>query len=133
MRYTFSSFRPVPVAIAAVMLAVSATGAHAQSNTGALRGEVRDATGAKVKDATVTLTNLGTKIARTATTNDAGIYQFSAVDPGDYKPRRGRRRLQEVRGRNHLRHPGRHHHGRRHVVGRLLRRNGAGHRSGTPA
>lgn len=82
MRYSFSSFRPVPVAIAAVMLA---TGAHAQSNTGALRGEVKDATGAKVKDATVTLTSLGTKIARTATTNDAGIYQFSAIDPGDYK------------------------------------------------
>ncbi len=82
MRFSFSSFRPVPVAIAAVMLAA---GAHAQSNSGAVRGEVRDSTGAKVKDATVTLTNLDTKIARTATTNDAGIYQFSAVDPGDYK------------------------------------------------
>jgi hypothetical protein len=63
------------------------SGAHAQSNTGAIRGEVRDSTGAKVKGATVTLTNLGTKISRTATTNDAGIYQFGAIDPGDYKVR----------------------------------------------
>ncbi len=82
MKYTFSTFRPVPVAIAAVMLAA---GAHAQSNSGAVRGEVKDATGAKVRGATVTLTNLDTKIVRTDTTNDAGIYQFSAVDPGDYK------------------------------------------------
>ena len=85
MRFLFPSFRAVPVAAAAVMLAVSATGAHAQTNSGAVRGEVKDSTGAKVKDATVTLTSLSTKISRTATTNDAGIYQFSAVDPGDYK------------------------------------------------
>jgi hypothetical protein len=75
-----------PFALTPVVLLVAGfAGAHAQSNSGALRGEVRDATGAKVKGATVTLTNLGTKITKTATTNDAGIYQFSAVDPGDYK------------------------------------------------
>ena len=69
----------------AVLLVAGLAGAHAQSNTGALRGEVKDATGAKVKGATVTLTNLGTKITRTEVTNGAGIYQFSAIDPGDYK------------------------------------------------
>ena len=81
MRYSFCA---VPVAAVAVLLA-TAPGAYAQTNTGSLRGEVKDVTGAKVKDATVTLTSLATKISRTATTNDAGIYQFSAVDPGDYK------------------------------------------------
>ena len=85
MRGQFSRFHAVPLAAAAVVLLGGASGALAQTNTGALRGEVRDASGAKVKDATVTLTNLGTKIVRSATTNDAGIYQFSAIEPGDYK------------------------------------------------
>ncbi|MGI4854449.1 MAG: carboxypeptidase regulatory-like domain-containing protein [Janthinobacterium lividum] len=84
MKYSFSRLCAVPVATAAVVL-FSGLSAHAQQNTGAVRGEVRDAQGAKVKDATVTLTSLGTKIVRTAKTNDAGIYQFGAVDPGDYK------------------------------------------------
>lgn len=84
MKFSFSRLYAVPVATAAFLLA-GAPAAHAQTNTGAVRGEVRDAQGAKVKDATVSLTSLGTKIVRTATTNDAGIYQFSAVDPGDYK------------------------------------------------
>ncbi len=64
---------------------VAVTAIHAQTNSGALRGEVRDSQGAKVRGATVTLTNLATQITRTDTTNEAGIYQFSAVDPGDYK------------------------------------------------
>ena len=85
MMFSSTRLRAVPVAVAAVMLFANAHGAYAQSNSGALRGEVKDASGAKVKDATVTLTNLGTKLVRTAKTNDAGIYQFSAIDPGDYK------------------------------------------------
>ena len=85
MMVSSSRLRALPLAAAAVVLLTTASGAYAQANTGALRGEVRDASGAKVKDATVTLTNLGTKIVRTAKTNDAGIYQFSSIDPGDYK------------------------------------------------
>ncbi len=85
MKSSFSRLYAVPVATAAVALLAGVPAAHAQQNTGAIRGEVKDAQGAKVKDATVTLTNLGTKIVRTATTNDAGIYQFSSIDPGDYK------------------------------------------------
>ncbi len=85
MKFPFSSFQPAPVALAAVLLTVGGPALHAQSNTGAVRGEVKDASGAKVKDAQVTLTSLATKISRTATTNEAGIYQFGAVDPGDYK------------------------------------------------
>jgi hypothetical protein len=85
MMFSSTRLRAVPVAVAAVMLFANAHGAYAQSNTGALRGEVKDVSGAKVKDATITLTNLGTKLVRKAKTNDAGIYQFSAIDPGDYK------------------------------------------------
>ena len=84
MKQHSSRFYAVPVATSAFVLLAGSFAALAQTNTGALRGEVKDSQGAKVKDATVTLISLATKIARTATTNEAGIYQFSAVDPGDY-------------------------------------------------
>ncbi len=85
MKYSLSRLYAFPVAAAATLSLASAPAALAQANTGAVRGEVKDAQGATVRDATVTLTSLATKIARTATTNEAGIYQFGAVDPGDYK------------------------------------------------
>ncbi len=85
MKYSFSRLYAVPVATAAVVLLAGAPSARAQTNTGAVRGEVKDSQGAKVKDATVTLTSLSTTIVRTAVTNEAGIFQFSSVDPGDYK------------------------------------------------
>ncbi len=85
MKHVFSKLYAVPVAASAVVLLAGSSTALAQTNTGAVRGEVKDSQGAKVRDATVTLTSIATKIARTATTNDAGIYQFSAVDPGDYR------------------------------------------------
>lgn len=85
MKYSLTRLYAVPVAVAAVLCVAGAPAALAQANTGSVRGEVKDAQGAKVKDAAVTLTSLATKIARTATTNEAGIYQFGAVDPGDYK------------------------------------------------
>ncbi|MEZ2348328.1 carboxypeptidase regulatory-like domain-containing protein [Terriglobus sp. RCC_193] len=71
------------LALAPVVFAVTSS-AFAQMNTGALRGEVRDTSGAKVKDASITLTNKATKLVRKATSNSAGIYQFGALDPGDY-------------------------------------------------
>lgn len=85
MKHSLSRLYAVPVAAAAVLSLAGLPAALAQVNTGSVRGEIKDAQGAKVKDATVTLTSLATKIVRTATTNEAGIYQFSAVDPGDYK------------------------------------------------
>ena len=85
MKHSLTRLYAVPVAAAAVLLIAGTPAALAQANTGSVRGEVKDAQGAKVRDATVTLTSGATKIVRTATTNEAGIYQFSAVDPGDYK------------------------------------------------
>ena len=81
MKYTFSTFRPVPVAIAAVMFAA---GAHAQVNYGAVRGEVKDAQGAMIRGAEVTLTSVDTKVSHTITSNDSGAFLFGAVDPGTY-------------------------------------------------
>ena len=57
----------------------------AQTNYGAVRGEVKDVQGGSIRDAQVTLTNEETKITRTAVTNAAGIYEFGGVVPGSYK------------------------------------------------
>jgi hypothetical protein len=67
------------------MLLVGIASGYAQTNYGAIRGEVKDTQGAAIKGAQVTLTNQDTKVASTATTNGSGIYLFPAVDPGTYK------------------------------------------------
>src|SRR6266571_8503006 len=49
-----------------------------------LRGTVKDPRGAVVPSATVTLINERTKDERKTTTNDEGVYVFSALTPGNY-------------------------------------------------
>ncbi|HTA24572.1 MAG TPA: carboxypeptidase regulatory-like domain-containing protein [Terriglobales bacterium] len=52
--------------------------------TSAIVGEVRDATKAVVLGATVTITNHGTTLKRTAQTDDAGRFNFPQLRPGTY-------------------------------------------------
>jgi hypothetical protein len=52
--------------------------------TGIVVGTVTDPSGAAVPAATVTLTDTATNAVRTATTNDAGRYNFPSVPPGNY-------------------------------------------------
>jgi hypothetical protein len=69
-------------------IAIVPVAAAAQSATsGAVSGVVSDPTGAVVPNATVTLTNQGTNISQTATTDSAGRYSFPSVDPGTYSVR----------------------------------------------
>ena len=67
-----------------LLLVSSAAKLLAQSNYGALRGLVTDAQGATVDKASVVLTNQATRFVRKATSNGAGEYVFSAVDPATY-------------------------------------------------
>ncbi|AFL90511.1 hypothetical protein Terro_4314 [Terriglobus roseus DSM 18391] len=85
MRSLFSSLRPAQVAVTAIMLIAGVPCALAQTNYGSVRGQIKDGTGAHIKDAQVTLTNLDTKVERATHTTDAGDYVFSAVDPGNYR------------------------------------------------
>lgn len=50
-----------------------------------VQGTVTDPSGAAVPQATVTLTNVGTGIADSTTTNDVGAYHFVNLLPGDYE------------------------------------------------
>ena len=58
--------------------------AQSGSSTGTVRGTVTDPQGALVPNATVTVTNQGTGIARTATTGADGVYQIPTLNPGAY-------------------------------------------------
>jgi hypothetical protein len=70
--------------IGAGWLCLAAAGAAlAQTYTADLRGAVRTASG-PLPEATVTLLNEATNIAREAITNAAGEYNFAAVAPGVY-------------------------------------------------
>ncbi len=60
--------------------------ARAQVGT-AINGTVRDASGAVIPDAKVTLRNSATKLDLVTTTNSAGAYGFPSVQPGNYELR----------------------------------------------
>jgi hypothetical protein len=69
-----------------LLLLVARPGAvHAQEITGTISGRVQDSTGAVVVGATVTIKNLDKNIvARTATTNDNGVYSAPFLLAGHY-------------------------------------------------
>lgn len=58
--------------------------AFSQIDTGSIVGTVRDASGANIPNAAVTLTNKATGQVLTTKTNSAGGYQFNALHPGHY-------------------------------------------------
>jgi hypothetical protein len=68
-----------------MVLFVFCSVASAQSTTGQFNGHVVDQSGAIVPGATVTLLDVQTGLARTSTTNSAGLYTFPLVAPGEYK------------------------------------------------
>ncbi len=61
-----------------------AAGAAFAQDTGSIRGNVTDTTGAIVPGATVTLQNEATKFSRNVVTDAKGDYYFGAVSPGVY-------------------------------------------------
>jgi hypothetical protein len=58
---------------------------HAAEVTATISGTVNDSTGAMVPKATVTLTNTGTNVSRTALTDSSGSYLFTLVPIGTYR------------------------------------------------
>ncbi len=75
-------------ACAAAML-LAASPAFAQgggaSSTGSVSGEVKDSQGGVLPGVTVTATSPAQIGTLTAVTNEAGIYRFPSVPPGEYK------------------------------------------------
>ncbi|MBY0373504.1 MAG: carboxypeptidase-like regulatory domain-containing protein, partial [Bryobacteraceae bacterium] len=57
----------------------------AQSSDASIAGSVTDGSGAAVAKARVTLENLRTGVKSSAVANEAGLFNFPAVSPGDYQ------------------------------------------------
>ena len=72
------------VAVALVVATLLSSKAFAQVDTGTVQGTVRDASGAVVPAATVTLLNVTMGVSFETKTNDVGHYQFPSVRIGSY-------------------------------------------------
>lgn len=59
--------------------------AFSQSSTGTIGGSVKDSQGALVPDASVTITNQGTNRTVELKSNEDGLFNLPALDPGSYK------------------------------------------------
>ena len=71
--------------LAALLVLLCCCGlAHAQFDNGSITGTLRDATGAVVPGATVTIRNVATGVSTVLTTNADGTYQALALIPGTY-------------------------------------------------
>src|SRR5580693_5571456 len=69
------------VFLGAILLAVAG---YAQNPNGALRGEVQDASGARVASARVVVQSAGSSITREAVANDRGEFRIEGLLPGSY-------------------------------------------------
>jgi len=81
-----SGFVPL-ILLFALALLLSPHAAYAQVLYGSLTGSIADPSEAVIPGATVQVTNLGTGIAKQATSNESGIYLFSDLQPGRYEIR----------------------------------------------
>src|SRR6266852_5143944 len=70
-----------------VLFAVVLSPALSAQTLGGIVGEVKDATGAVVVGATVSVTNTDTNATRSTLSNEAGLYSFPGLVPGPYTVR----------------------------------------------
>src|ERR1017187_2930083 len=78
----------VVYAMAIILLALGILGASplaAQGLFGTISGAVTDPTGAIIPGATVSVTNVATNVKMILTTNSAGEYSVSSLNPGIYR------------------------------------------------
>ncbi|MCU1223381.1 MAG: putative collagen-binding proteinTonB-dependent receptor family protein [Edaphobacter sp.] len=69
----------------ALLLIFPAFSAYAQFESASVLGYARDSSGAAIPNSTITLTNIGTNISQTATTDGEGRFEFPSVSIGQYK------------------------------------------------
>src|SRR4029079_16970007 len=84
MRFIRLTAPAVVRALAALCLVAAATTASAQS-TGQIAGTIKDTSGGVLPGVTVTVTNVGTNIARTAVTDENGSFVVTSLAVGTYK------------------------------------------------
>jgi Carboxypeptidase regulatory-like domain/TonB dependent receptor len=72
------------LAVAALMMFLTSSPAHAQVDAGAILGTVSDTSGASVSGANVTVTNEGTAATLSIVTGGDGAYKFTPLTIGQY-------------------------------------------------
>lgn len=72
------------LAVTALLMAAAST-ASAQQQLGGIQGTIADTTGGVLPGVTVTVTNIDTGVARTAVTNEVGVYRVLSLEPGRYR------------------------------------------------
>jgi len=78
-------FRRIACVISVLYLLLISPGLRAQSTTdGAIAGTVTDASGAAVPNASVTVTNKGTNLVQTASSDESGYFRVANLQPGSY-------------------------------------------------
>ena len=77
--------RFAPISIVSVLSLAFSAGAHAQFDSASVLGYVRDASGAAVPNAAVTLTNVETGVIVRLKSDGEGKFEFSGVKIGEYK------------------------------------------------
>jgi len=75
---------PLRILLAILLLSIGGSAAFAQDTTGTILGDVKDASGASVSKAEVTITNTQTNISEVVTTNESGAYTVPQLIPGIY-------------------------------------------------
>jgi len=76
--------RPSVFPLLFTLLIFCSTAALAQQETATITGEIRDANGAVVPKAAITVTNVETNISLKSETNDQGVYTVPSLKPGPY-------------------------------------------------
>ncbi len=77
-------FRTAVIAMSVIILCLCCAPLVAQVTSGTISGRVQDATGAVIKDASVTISNPANGITRTVTTSDSGEFVAPNLLPGTY-------------------------------------------------
>jgi hypothetical protein len=68
-----------------LMVGVISLGAFGQTANSTIQGTVKDASGAVVPGATITLVNIGTTQQLTTTSRSDGFYTFADLSPANYQ------------------------------------------------
>ena len=68
-----------------LLLALNLVSIDAQTNLGTIRGVVRDQTGTRLGNATITIIHKATNETWSTTCNPSGLYSFSMLPPGLYQ------------------------------------------------
>jgi len=87
MRSSFFGKRKLPFIFLLLTLVSLSWHVYGQNPNGALRGEVQDATGARVPAAQVVVTAPGSALTRETAVNDRGEFRIEGLLPGPYRLR----------------------------------------------